>query len=66
LRRLTIVFTAIVIEARNLIAADAGGTSDPYVEITLPSLKDPKKPKTEKTKAIKKTLNPKWNEKMEL
>ncbi len=50
------------------MAVDANGTSDPYIEISIPNEKDKKdkKQKIEKTKCIKKNLNPKWNEKMEL
>jgi len=47
-----------VVSARNLIAADANGLSDPYVVIKL----NDKKVKTNKTRVIKKTLNPDWNQ----
>jgi C2 domain len=46
-----------VIEARGVKAADWGGTSDPYTELRI---KDTTA--TWKTKTIKKTLNPFWNE----
>ena len=42
--------------ARNLVAKDKGGTSDPYVLIELG------KEKKQRTKTIKKTLNPTFNE----
>ncbi|KAJ3081556.1 hypothetical protein HK102_002275 [Quaeritorhiza haematococci] len=51
--------TITIIEARNLKAADLNGKSDPYVKI-----KDVKGLKGDgaKTRVIKKTLNPQWNE----
>ena len=54
-----------VIEAKDLIAADSGGTSDPFATIELVDSKSGKslKPKkSKKTKKIKKTLTPEWNE----
>ncbi|EGC40068.1 hypothetical protein DICPUDRAFT_44765 [Dictyostelium purpureum] len=47
-----------VISGRNLIAADVGGTSDPFVKIRSPSGAS----KEVKTKVQNKTLNPVWNE----
>lgn len=44
-----------VIDAQQLLAADKGGTSDPYVKIRVGTV-------TQKTKTIKKCLNPKWEE----
>merc|ERR1712137_50553 len=44
-----------IVEAKNLIAADKGGTSDPYVKVRVGAT-------TLKTKVIKKCLNPKWHE----
>eukprot|EP01088_Endostelium_zonatum_P011131 TRINITY_DN2497_c0_g1_i1.p1 TRINITY_DN2497_c0_g1~~TRINITY_DN2497_c0_g1_i1.p1 ORF type:complete len:284 (+),score=74.06 TRINITY_DN2497_c0_g1_i1:58-909(+) len=44
-----------VIGAKDLLAADAGGTSDPYVNITVGQSK-------QKTKVVKRNLNPSWNE----
>lgn len=44
-----------VIEAKNLKAADLNGFSDPYVKLSVDK-------KEHKTKIIKKTLNPEWNE----
>ena len=44
-----------IIRAFNLIDVDSGGTSDPYVQITVNRKKD-------KTHTIKKELNPEWGE----
>jgi len=45
-----------VLEGKNLIACDKGGTSDPYVKLAIGhNVKA-------QTKRIDKTLNPKWNE----
>lgn len=43
----------VLIEARDLVAADLRGTSDPYVRVQYGNLK-------RKTKVIDKTLNPQW------
>ncbi len=51
--------------ARDLLAADSNGFSDPYATAELidkESGKPLKVPRTTKTKSIKKTLNPEWNE----
>ncbi|TKY60932.1 Synaptotagmin-5 protein [Spatholobus suberectus] len=48
----------LVIEARDLIAADLRGTSDPYVRVNYGNLK-------KRTKVIHKTLNPRWNQTLE-
>ncbi|EXB56910.1 RasGAP-activating-like protein 1 [Morus notabilis] len=48
----------VLIEARDLIAADLRGTSDPYVRVHYGSLK-------RRTKIMFKTLNPKWNQTLE-
>ncbi|KAJ7538397.1 hypothetical protein O6H91_11G046200 [Diphasiastrum complanatum] len=48
----------VVLEARNLVAADWGGTSDPYVTVRYGNLK-------KRTKVIYKTLNPHWLEMLE-
>ncbi|ESW32372.1 hypothetical protein PHAVU_002G316700 [Phaseolus vulgaris] len=48
----------VVIEARDLIAADLRGTSDPYVRVNYGNLK-------RRTKVIHKTLNPRWNQTLE-
>lgn len=42
-----------------MAARDVGGSSDPYCVISVDN-------KTVKTKVIKKTLNPVWNEKFKL
>jgi len=46
-------------DAQNLIAADSGGTSDPYVTITVAHC-------TVKSTVKPKTLNPTWNEDLEM
>ncbi|KAG6952738.1 hypothetical protein JG688_00013149 [Phytophthora aleatoria] len=53
-----------VVEARGILAADMGGTSDPYVTITLLDSKGTAMPAggTFKTNVIKKTLSPRWDE----
>jgi hypothetical protein len=48
-----------VVKACDLPAADRGGTSDPFVQIKLAKHKV-------RTKTIKKTLNPEWNENYEM
>ena len=54
--------TIRVVEAKDLMAADLNGKSDPYVKIKdVPGLVG----KGAKTKVIKKTLNPVWNEDFE-
>lgn len=54
-----------VLEARDLIAADFGGTSDPYavvrVEDPRSKIYDFKLDKYHKTKVIRRTLKPNWN-----
>ncbi|KAM6569103.1 hypothetical protein CsatB_017088 [Cannabis sativa] len=47
-----------LIEAKDLIAADLRGTSDPYVRVQYGNLK-------KRTKVMYKTLNPKWNQTLE-
>lgn len=47
-----------VIEARNVPAADLNGKSDPYVLLSTEKTKSP----YQKTKVLKKTLSPKWDE----
>ncbi|PIA39770.1 hypothetical protein AQUCO_02600319v1 [Aquilegia coerulea] len=47
-----------LIEARDLIAADLRGTSDPYVRVQYGSIK-------KRTKVIYKTLSPQWNQTLE-
>lgn len=48
----------VLIEARDLIAADLRGTSDPYVRIHYGNLK-------RSTKVMYKTLSPKWHQTLE-
>ncbi|XP_010265120.1 PREDICTED: synaptotagmin-5 [Nelumbo nucifera] len=48
----------VLIEARDLIAADLRGTSDPYVRVHYGNLK-------KRTKIMFKTLNPQWNQTLE-
>lgn len=47
-----------VVKAKDLIAADAGGTSDPYVRIHVGR----EIANGKKTQVVKKSLNPEWNE----
>jgi phosphatidylserine decarboxylase len=53
------VLTVNVIEGKNLIAKDINGTSDPYVILSIENQRL-------STKYIKNTLNPVWNELLEL
>ncbi|CAN8258897.1 unnamed protein product [Cochlearia groenlandica] len=48
----------VLVEARDLVAADLRGTSDPYVRVQYGE-------KKQRTKVIYKTLEPKWNQTME-
>ncbi|KAJ0962720.1 hypothetical protein J5N97_027842 [Dioscorea zingiberensis] len=48
----------VLIEARDLIAADLRGTSDPYVRVQYGNTK-------KRTKVVHKTLNPQWNQTLE-
>ncbi|KAL5228818.1 hypothetical protein ABZP36_017083 [Zizania latifolia] len=48
----------VIIEARDLVAADLRGTSDPYVRVQYGS-------KKKRTKVVYKTLSPSWNQTFE-
>lgn len=52
-----------VVRATGLLAADSGGTSDPYVLVALPTRYDGGN--SSRTSAKKKTLNPEWGETLE-
>ena len=51
-----------VLKAKDLIAADSGGTSDPYVRMHVGK----EIANGKRTKVLKKTLNPEWNEHFEI
>ncbi|KAH6660085.1 hypothetical protein BKA67DRAFT_530202 [Truncatella angustata] len=55
------VFTVKIVEAEDLKACDANGTSDPYVV-----LGDEYQKRIAKTRTIMRTLNPKWDESVDI
>ncbi|KAG6359514.1 hypothetical protein INS49_013035 [Diaporthe citri] len=57
-RETGLMLNTVILKARNLAAADRGGTSDPYLVLTLGENRH-------QTHSVSKTLNPHWNEQCE-
>jgi Ca2+-dependent lipid-binding protein len=55
-----------IVEARGLKAMDRGGTSDPYLIVTIGGGQQKDKRKSFKSQVVPKCLCPKWNESCEL
>ena len=57
-----------VVEAHNLAPSDTNGFADPYVKLALHPVaaNDPSDNKGRRTKTVKRSLNPVWNESFEL
>jgi hypothetical protein len=58
--------TVEIVEARGLKAMDRGGTSDPYLIVTIRGGQQKDKRKSFKSQVVPKSLCPKWNESCEL